>query len=96
VPEAAPKTVHPYEAEAPKDLGPGTVVENGDEAHPPVPATPNGTAPAGEYVGGTELGPEAGYDAPGEEASRWPIYVGVGAGVVLLGLIGLAAWGGKK
>jgi hypothetical protein len=88
VPEAAPETVHPYEETPPPE-----------KEHPEVPATPvpsNGAAPNGEYVGGTELGPEAGYAAPGEEASRWPIYVGVGAGVSLLALLALAAFGGKK
>jgi len=85
--ETAP---HPYEEEAPTE---------GEKAHPEVPATPvttNGAVPAGEYVGGTELGPEAGFEVGEEEKSRWPIYVGVGAGVGLLALLALAAWGGSR
>jgi len=70
-----------------------------DVPNPEVQATAS-DVPSGEYVGGTEIGPEAGngvtYPDTEEEKSRWPLYVGVGAGIGLLGLLGLAAWGASK
>ena len=65
---------------APTEEDPGTTMENG-------------------YVAGDETtitGEEMGMGAAEEKPQRWPIYLGIGAGVLVIG--GLAAafiWGGK-
>lgn len=56
----------------------------------------NQDLPAGEYVGGTELGPEAGVGVEEEGGSKWPIYLGVGLGVAAVGGVLIAILAGGK
>jgi hypothetical protein len=68
-----------------------------ERERPEVPAiAPGSGAPTEEYVGGTELGPEAGVGVTEEKKQVWPIVVGVGASVGVLALIALAALGGRR
>lgn len=87
--------VPPEMKEEPEEALPHPYEEGTSEG---VPESTSGGVPgttsqptSGEYVGGTEVGPEASgqetYTEATAEKSRWPLYVGLGAGVLGLGAI---------